>query len=329
MGSAALRRRRVELHGLGQELAGDRVGGVRGIDQGCAVGRDGHGVARRHAAPARAGGPARSGRRRREPAGGAQGLGDGGGHRRRYEPAGAVDQRLRYRGMSKAPFRGASATGGPQHILDPCRAGRQHGQPVRTPALPRKPAASHRGAARKSSSSGLSLPVDPVLLGHLGLEAAALFGGIVSARRRRWRARPRRHRARTVPPRRGSRGLRRARAASTAGYSHRMVARPIPRLGSTFSTITLLKISAQVSSAATRTPDACTALAKASRSVSPSAWMVARRSSPARRVKALATVSRSGSAKGSMTRPRNTNSDAAVVFAARVSNVPQSRISAS
>ena len=55
----------------------------------------------------------------------------------------------------------------------------------------------------------------------------------------------------------------RASAACTAGYSSRMVARPMPRLGSMRSTSTRLKISPQRSSSAMRMPAACAAPRKA------------------------------------------------------------------
>ena len=99
-------------------------------------------------------------------------------------------------------------------------------------------------------------------------------------------------------------GVGRASAASETGYSQRRVARPTPRSGSTRSTRTLLKMSAQVSSAATRMPDAVACAASAARSVWPSSAIVARRSILAKRRKASATVSRSGGSAGSQVAPR-------------------------
>ena len=142
------------------------------------------------------------------------------------------------------------------------------------------------------------------LLRHLALEAAALLGRRRSARRRRWRARRRRHKARSAR-RRADRAAGRASAACPTGYSSRMVARPMPRLASIFSTSTRLKMSAQ----RRRRRRECRQPARRGRMrrgrlAVRLAGNVARRSMPAKRSNASATVSRSGSANGSAARPR-------------------------
>ena len=196
-----------------------------------------------------------------------------------YEPAPPRGQR-RYRGSqrrqtglrppaSRAPAR----SGG--------RARRQHGQPVEAQGRAARLRHDAQGV-EEILVDGVALAVDAVLLGPSRPRSGGAVRSGRSARRRRWPARPRRRRARTVPPR-GDRGA----EPRQGGLGRRDTRRGWSRVrsrgwDSTFSTITLLKMSAQVSSAATRTPESpLAAYARASRSVSPSAWMVARRSSPA------------------------------------------------
>ena len=190
----------------------------------------------------------------------------------------------------------------PEHLLDARGAGRQHHQAVEARAQPdgrrhvrqrgeevlvdRDSARRRRAASRPSRPRG---------------------GGAArrdrSARRRRWRARRRRHKARSAR-RRADRAARAAPAPpSWPGTRSSSVARPLPSFGSMRSTSTRLKMSAQVSSSATRDAGA---LGRGGKRVAVVARRRGWRAGRCRRggSKASATVSRSGGANGSAVTPR-------------------------
>ena len=101
----------------------------------------------------------------------------------------------------------------------------------------------------------VALAIDPHLLVHLGLEAAALLGRVGQLAEGVGELDPAGIELEPLGDARVAGGRPRERRLAT-GYSSRIVARPRPSLGSTRSTRTRLKRSDQVSSAATRTPAA-------------------------------------------------------------------------
>ena len=154
IGIGALLRRGRQLRALGHELARDRVVRVGGVDQRRHGRRERDGVAR--ARPARVAG-CRSGAispARTRSAAVAHGTGD----------------MLIAAGLRRPARR-------PEHLLDPARAGRQHDQPVeaeRDAARLRH----HRERGQEILVDRVALAIDALLLGHLGLEAAALLGRV-------------------------------------------------------------------------------------------------------------------------------------------------------
>ena len=130
----------------------------------------------------------------------------------------------------------------------------------------------------------IALAVEALLLGHLGLEAAALLGRVGQLAEAVGELDAADIELEALGHARDRRGFGRASAASARGYSSENVARPMPSCGSICSTSTRLKMSDQLSSSATRMPGGAglrgQRIAVGSRSAR-SACSVASRSMPA------------------------------------------------
>ena len=111
-------------------------------------------------------------------------------------------------------------------------------------------------AAQEININRILLAIKLLLQCHVGLETAGAVLRHLSARQRRSRVQHRRHRVQTAQPHADRRVWGRASAASLIGYSIRITGRPTPSCGSMRVTSNPERMSGQVSSGATRMPDA-------------------------------------------------------------------------